>query len=239
MSTNPIRYCIWCGAAATADPATDGEDWRCEHCQRVTLGSPSEVTTQICPACQTAFPADAHYCQGCGTISAISPPSTLQTKYGLLPSPMQPMWPTKSWWQEDGEGLTAPPCPACGGRLRPDGAGSHEHIGYARPPWNAGWDGCCAACGQAVAVTIEQKTHFRAKRVVRMRPADSFHQTFIDEGMVFSGVRIQVEETQYGAKAPEVSEVFLSMGELMQLVRSLDTTAQPLLAQYDWSCDWT
>lgn len=88
-------------------------------------------------------------------------------------------------------------------------------------------------------VTVEQQTHFHTKRVVSIRPAESFHQTFYDEGMVFSGVRIRVEETGFRDKEPKVSEVFLSMGELMSLVRALDDKAKPLLLQLDWSCDWT
>ena len=57
--------------------------------------------------------------------------------------------------------------------------------------------------------------------------------------MVFSGVHVRVEETAWGDESPKVSEVFLSMGEFMSLVRSLDETAKPLLSQLDWTCDWT
>ena len=152
---------------------------------------------------------------------------------------MQPIWPVKSWWQEDGVGLVAPPCTACGEKLRPDGAGTHNYRGAACPPWNAGWDGRCASCGHELAVIVEQRTHFDAKRVVTMQPAESFHQTFIDEGMVFAGVRIRVEETGYSDESPRTSEVFLSMGELTSLLRALDGPAKALQSQMDWMCDWT
>jgi hypothetical protein len=240
MSANPPTHCLWCGFVATPEAQKkSGGGSRCEHCQRMIGPLFPGQTSQACGACHEVFLAGAHYCPACGTVAAASPPSPLQAEHGLLPSPRQPIWPTKSWWQEDGQGLIAPPCPACGEKLRPDGAGSHEHIGQALPPWNAGWDGRCAACGREVGVTIEQQTHFHSKRIVRLRPAESFHRTFIDEGMVFSGVRVRVEETAFGDESPRVSEVFLSMGELMNLVRSLDETAKPLLSQFDWTCDWT
>ncbi len=90
-----------------------------------------------------------------------------------------------------------------------------------------------------MAVTVEQQTGSRTKRVVQMIPAESFHETFRDEGMVFGGVRIRVEETAYYPKETEVSEIFLSMGELMSLVRELEGQAKVLQSQMDWTCDWT
>jgi DNA-directed RNA polymerase subunit RPC12/RpoP len=155
------------------------------------------------------------------------------------PVPFQPIWPMKSWWEEDSQGRVAPPCPKCGEKVRPDGAGSHNYMGLACPPWNAGWDGRCAACGHEIVVKVEQQTGFRTKRVVQVLPAESFHEIFRDEGMVFGGVRIRVEETAYYPKETQVSEIFLSMGELMSLVRELEGPARVLQSQMDWSCDWT
>ena len=240
METFNSRYCAWCGAAMEeGSRALDEESIRCPHCQRGALSHLDKSGAQQCESCRALFAANSHYCPSCGTASKTSPPSTLQTEHGLLPSPWQPIWPIKTWWKEDGEGLAAPPCPACGEKLRPDGAGSHQHIGQANPPWNAGWDGSCAACGQAVKTVVNQRTHFEAKRTVTMRPAESFHQTFRDEGMVFAGVQIRVEEFTSNDSSPRVSELFLSMGEFVALARSLETSAKPLLSQMDWTCDWT
>jgi hypothetical protein len=239
MNPHPLNHCEWCGIDAPPETQMSQDGWRCSRCQRVTKHASPGDASQVCGSCGEAYFGYAHYCPACGTVSATEPPSELQTKYGLLPSPMQPIWPTKSWWEEDGCGLVAPPCPACGEKLRPDGAGSHQHIGCAFPPWNAGWDGRCASCGHLIAAIVEQQTHQTTKRVVTMHPAESFHQTFIDEGIVFSGVRIRVEESEYHDQSPRVSEVFLSMGELTTLLRSLESKANPMLQQFDWTCDWT
>ena len=155
------------------------------------------------------------------------------------PSPGQPIWPTRPWWRDDGQGVVAPACPKCGGKLRPDDAGEHRHPGSARPPWNAGWDGRCAACGHDFTVMVAQRTHFQAHRTVRIRPAEQFHQTFTDEGTVFCGVEIEVEDAPHPGNEPETSRVFLSMGELMALTQALQDPAHPWLAQQDWTCDWT
>lgn len=223
--------------AAQGNPIGNGG--RCERCQRVSELPALDATTQSCGKCGALYPAAAHYCPACGAVSADSLPSPLQSEYGLLPAPTQPIWPMKSWWREDGRNLIAPPCPVCGEKIRSDAAGSLRHIGLARPPWNAGWDGRCAACGHKIEVVVDQRTHFATKRVVILKPAESFHQTFFDEGIVFAGVTIRVEETACHDAAPCTSEVFLSMGELMTLVRALEANCSPLLSQVDWSCDWT
>jgi len=238
MRNEESRYCIWCGTAREPQNSSAGGQC-CTHCRRVSEPAPPETTTQRCGKCQALYPSPAHYCPACGTISTSCPPSHLQSEHGLLPSPRQPIWPLKSWWRQDGEHLEAPPCPVCGQKLRAGGAAEHRHIGQACPPWNAGWDGSCAACGHQVQLVVEQKTHFETKRVVTAKPAESFHQTFFDEGIVFAGVTLRVEETTFGGEIPRTSEVFLSMGELMTLVRSLEAGCRPLLSQADWSCDWT
>lgn len=239
MNTTALFYCASCGEKRHPDARAVDDTWRCARCQRLTRPPSHGDTIQICGKCDSGYLAGAHYCPSCGTISAASPPSTLQTEHGLLPSPFQPIWPTKSWWQEDGAGLEAPPCPKCGEKLRPDGAGSHNHIGQACPPWNAGWDGKCATCGHEMAVTVEQRTHMKTKRVVKIVPAESFHETFRDEGVVFAGVRILIEETAFGDKEPRMSELFLSMGEMAAVGRALEGPLRALQSQMDWTCDWT
>jgi hypothetical protein len=235
------RFCTWCGTAVpTAGVALDQEArWRCENCLKLNETEWGERTLQRCNACAEGYGAGGGYCPYCAAESSVSPPSGLQ-KMGLRPAPFQPLWPMKSWWEEDGRGLIAPPCPKCGQPVRPPNSGAHHEPGEANPPWNAGWDGRCAACGFTFALHIEQQLHFKAKRTVIVRPGQLFCQTFIDEGMQFSGVTIEVlNEPFYGPEEVQWSKVFLSMGELMALVQALQKEQRVWMEQYDWSCDWT
>jgi hypothetical protein len=149
---------------------------------------------------------------------------------------MKADWPTS--WRGHERGLIAPPCPACGKKLRPDGAGWCDYSSTAMP-WNHGWDGRCASCGHEVAVSVigghdGDRPQFHLKRVVTMRPEVSVHFIGLDLQKHYSGVRIRVEDS-----GEKVSEVFLSMGELKSLVRSLDDKANPLLRQIDYLVDVT
>ncbi len=251
-----------------ASAAVLGPEWTCVRCQQVAPETDHFKTLQHCRNCSEMYIYAGSFCPACGTPSARaaspSPPPqappvppvesttpdlpassphspwlTYVAGQGLQASPLAPIWPLKAWWEKDGTGLEAPPCPACGGKLRPDGAGEHHYPGYAAPPWNAAWDGRCASCGHVMEAVVTQKTHFKTWRTVTMAPAESFHQTFIDEGLVFSGVRIRVEENVYHDATPQVSEVFVSMGELMALVKALNGALGAVQAQMDWSCDWT
>jgi len=158
----------------------------------------------------------------------------------MLPSPFQPKWPVKPWFEESAEETQAPLCPHCGDSIRPPGAGEHPGPGYAKPPWNAGWDGRCHGCGYRFALAAEQQLHFKAKRSVNVKPSQRFVQTFIDEGIVLSGIEIEVREKSfYDKEDKELAHVFLSMGEVMALLRSSPSVNEILQKQWDWTCDWT
>jgi hypothetical protein len=234
------QFCTWCGTAAPAAGVELNQEgmWRCAHCLKLNETDWGERTLQRCYACREGYAAFGHFCPYCGSGSGIAPPCDLQ-KMGLQPAPFQPVWSTKSWWNEDGRGLIAPPCPKCGQPVRPPGAGQHKDIGMAFPPWNAGWDGRCVSCGFAFEFRLEQQLHFHARREVSVRPGQLFYQTFIDEGMVFAGVEIEVRDRPFPGKETETAKVFLSMGELVALVQTLQKEQRVWLEQYDWTCDWT
>ena len=141
-------FCTWCGKANSAASVAFNQEaqWRCESCLKLNETKWEDRTLQICHACSEGYALGGHFCPYCGAGSSASPASDLQ-KMGMRPAPYQPLWPMKSWWEDDGLGLIAPPCPKCGQPVRPPGAGAHLEPGLANPPWNAGWDGQCAACG--------------------------------------------------------------------------------------------
>jgi hypothetical protein len=226
---------MWCGVVAQLET---NDNWRCGSCLKSNQTILDDVTLQFCDHCRTPFVAHGHYCPCCGAESKNSPPSKLQ-KMGMRPSPLQPLWRLKNWFSVDPDGEKPPLCPRCGLPVRAENAQTHHYIGQANPPWNAGWDGTCASCGQRFTIHIQQQTHFHAMREVIVRPKERFHQTFIDEGVVFSGVEIETIDKPYPGIEANVSKVFISMGELAEILKALKKDQSVLFQQVDWSCDWT
>ena len=82
--------------------------------------------------------------------------------------------------------------------------------------------------------------HFQAKRSVSVKPSERFVRTFFDEGIVLSGIEIEVREKSLSDEEDkELARVFLSMGEVMALLRSSPSVNEILQKQWDWTCDWT
>ena len=199
----------------------DQGTWRCPHCQKENTRPAPKETLWICGACSAGYQFGAHYCPDCGAASGSPPPSQLQTEHGMLPSPFQPKWPVKPWFEESAEGTQAPLCPHCGAPVRPPGAGEYGGPGDANPPWNAGWDGRCQGCRYRFTIAAEEQLHFQAKRSVSVKPSERFVRTFFDEGIVLSGIEIEVREKSLSDEEDkELARVFLSMGEVMALLRS-------------------
>lgn len=227
-------YCIHC-AAALASPG-NGESAVCLACGKATMPPEPDDTVCFCKRCAGQTPAIGQYCPWCGEQVRTSFASMINEGL-VVPSPFRPQWKI-SRWSDQGAGRNAPICPQCAGKVRNDDSPRRGGIGYSNPPWNAGWDGVCEQCGYRFQLTFEQQLHLRVRRTVTIRPCNEPYQTFIDEGIVLSGVEITVTDNQYGA-APRETRIFLSMGELVRLVEALGGDLSVLMEQYDWSHDWT
>jgi hypothetical protein len=176
------------------------------------------------------------FCPGCGR--EVRSAFDVAVRAGTLqPAPFERRWPL-SPWAGSAEGVDAPACPRCDRPVRAAGAPRRSYMGYAQPPWNAGWDGTCDACGHRFALVIDQPLHFHARRGVTVRPADRFLRVFIDEGLALCGVEITVTEQQHGSE-PAEQTVFLAMSDVAALAEALRGELAVWLQMYDWSEDWT
>jgi hypothetical protein len=155
------------------------------------------------------------------------------------PAPIEARWPFSAWYG-DGAGATAPPCPRCGQPVRTEEAQRDRPLpGYANPPWNAGWNGDCEACGAAFELVIHTPLHIDVDRTTTVRPASRPYRTFIDEGFVLCGLEVTVAEREWRSNLPRTETLFLSMAELTQLADALQNSLKIYLDQLDWAHDWT
>jgi hypothetical protein len=156
-----------------------------------------------------------------------------------VPAPFEQLWPLSSW-RGEGSGTAAPPCPHCGKPVRSAEARRDRPLpGYANPPWNAGWDGTCEACGATFELVVRTPLHLDSRRTTTVRPASKAYRTFVDEGVVLSGVEIEVAGREFGENQPRTEKLFLSMAEATRLADALKKSLRLYREQLDWSHDWT
>ncbi|MBN9119772.1 MAG: hypothetical protein J0I06_11545 [Planctomycetes bacterium] len=111
-------------------------------------------------------------------------------------------------------------------------------------PWHAKWDGKCRSCGRAFSFVrgdefvYAERGNGLVRRHLRVDPAVKRFAIFFDEDVFLAGFRITVRNELYYGEVEE-QEVFISLGELLQLVESLKTDLAPLLDRYDWGENWT
>ena len=191
---------------------------------------------ELCARCAGEVSRGATHCPSCGH-EVRSAFEAAVNEGVLVPSPFEPQWPI-SRWHDGGSGQAAPQCRECGEAVRADDRDRRGYFGYANPPWNAGWDGTCERCGHRYELRSEHPLHLHVKRTLTVRPDEKFYRTFIDEGIVLSGIRLSVVDNQYGEE-PQTHELFVSMGELAQLAQALQDKLAIYWEQYDWSEDWT
>ncbi len=88
---------------------------------------------------------------------------------------------------------------------------------------------------------LTQVHHGRCERPTRrvlVQPTNKAIRTFIDEAMVITGIRIRVENRDYGEES-QVSEIELTMDELRSIAEALNRDHRVVLEQWGWSVDNT
>jgi hypothetical protein len=244
------RHCVDCGAALehAAAYGDSTAETVCPACGRVDTTATLETvaTGTPCGRCGRSIASIGAHCPWCGgeVRSAFEAAVAAGT---LRRAPFEPRWPF-SPWHGAGVGGDAPLCPRCGDPVRSAQAPRETPFpGHSNPPWNAGWDGRCEACGACFELVLHTPLHFNVERTTTVRPANKPYRTFLDEGFVLSGVELTVTDRQVTTGGPRcppdepvtTQTLFLSMAELMSLARALDDSLRLYLEQFDWAHDWT
>ncbi|MHB8658968.1 MAG: hypothetical protein ACYC91_13615 [Solirubrobacteraceae bacterium] len=224
------RHCVDCGVALEPS-AAHGDAKACVACGGASTPSSIEALSggTPCEHCGRPIASIGAHCPWCGgeVRSAFEAAVAAGT---LRRAPFEPRWPF-SPWHGAGAGGDAPLCPDCGDPVRSAEAPRETRFpGCCNPPWNAGWDGCCEACGARFELVVHTPLHFNVERTTTVRPASKPYRTFVDEGFVLSGVELTVTERSFtigGVRCPPdepstTQTLFLSMAEVVSLAQALD-----------------
>lgn len=136
-----------------------------------------------------------------------------------------------------------PLCPHCGRPIRtkiqtPDFpiVGSLDDSYDGKVPWNYHWDGKCVHCGHDFGISIRQILpnidKEKSDKLTSIRPSSrTIMDPMVDSVTMLSGVEI---ETKLNGT---IEKIFLSTNELKYILEKLKSS--PILAQLDWSEDYT
>lgn len=227
-----IKYCANCGKEFNYNNSQNVS--RCSNCGCLTGDSPNEskgTTLTSCSKCNNEVSFSDRYCKSCGT-------SLFFGSYEKEAEKSNPSWQCSGCYKRGIE--TEPPiCPKCNKKVRKDNSprpsiifGNNNCI-----PWNSGWKGRCENCGFDFEINLTSFSGFSA-RSLKITPRNKPYRYFLDEGYVFSGIEISTTDREVG-KPADTKKVFLSMGELNQLLIALHKDFKIVLDQYDWSEDGT